>query len=134
MLTWTHTHWKVSFMNNVLFYRRKSQVHCDLCLHLRKEALCVGGLSKFDYLNVANRTEAAHFQDLYNSLISIIVGSKNQITATLGSIVLRIIRKSEYFKWTSRNIFLKKLRYYALQSQVMASITFKKQGERCWHS
>lgn len=79
----------------MLFYRNISQVQCELYLHLRKEAFYETDISNFNSFNVADRKEAAHFDDLCNTLISIINGNKDQIVATLGLIVHQM-RQSAY--------------------------------------
>lgn len=88
----------------MLFYRNASQFQCELYLHLREEGFYATGISNFNFFKVASRIEAAHFEDLYNTLISIINGNKDETVATLGLIVHQK-RKSAFWTTTHRSIY-----------------------------
>lgn len=100
---------------------------CELCLHLRKEAFYVAWFRKLNAINVASRIEAAHDEHLYITLIPIINGNKDQITATLGLIVHQIMRKTSYWIWTLRSILFKKSTYYLPHVKSYGYYNFKKQ-------
>lgn len=70
---------------------------------LENKACCV--TDQQFWFNVERRIKVAHFEDMYNTLISIIIRNKDQPAATLGWRVYQIMRKSAYCLWILTSIY-----------------------------